>query len=131
MVSHLTGLAVQRNKAIIGENAFAHEAGIHQDGMIKHRSTYEIMDPREVGIPESKLVLGKHSGRHAFRQRITDLGYTFDDATLGRAFEAMGQGERAVKYYQQAAAFEDNPVRWDAEEAIRRVRDRNAPSEAG
>jgi 2-isopropylmalate synthase len=89
MVSHLTGLVVQRNKAIIGENAFAHEAGIHQDGMIKHRTTYEIMDPREVGIPDSKLVLGKHSGRHAFRQRIADLGYTFDDATLERAFEAF------------------------------------------
>src|SRR5690606_1744040 len=60
MVSTFTGLQVQRNKAIVGENAFAHEAGIHQDGMLKDRSTYEIMDPRDVGIPESKLVLGKH-----------------------------------------------------------------------
>jgi 2-isopropylmalate synthase len=82
MVSNLTGLAVQRNKAIVGENAFAHESGIHQDGMLKHRSTYEIMDPRDVGIPESKLVLGKHSGRHALRERIEELGYTVDDGTL-------------------------------------------------
>ncbi len=89
MVSNLTGLAVQRNKAIVGENAFAHEAGIHQDGMIKHRSTYEIMDPRDVGIPESNLVLGKHSGRAAFRQRITDLGYTLDDAAVERSFAAF------------------------------------------
>ncbi len=88
MVSHMTGLIVQRNKAIVGENAFAHEAGIHQDGMLKHRTTYEIMDPRDVGIPESKLVLGKHSGRHAFRQRIEELGFHFDEPTLGRAFEA-------------------------------------------
>src|SRR5207248_8986331 len=66
MVSSLTGLAVQRNKAIVGENAFAHEAGIHQDGILKYRETYEIMDPAAVGIPKTALVLGKHSGRHAF-----------------------------------------------------------------
>ncbi|HEX7009910.1 MAG TPA: 2-isopropylmalate synthase [Phycisphaeraceae bacterium] len=89
LVSHLTGLFVQRNKAIVGENAFAHESGIHQDGMLKHRDTYEIIDPRDVGIPESKLVLGKHSGRHAFRQRVADLGYTVDEAVIERAFEAF------------------------------------------
>ncbi|MBI1337565.1 MAG: 2-isopropylmalate synthase [Phycisphaera sp.] len=89
MVSHLTGLAVQRNKAIVGENAFAHESGIHQDGMLKNARTYEIMDPREVGVPETKLVLGKHSGRHAFRERAATLGYTLDDATLDKAFEAF------------------------------------------
>lgn len=89
MVSTFTGLQVQRNKAIVGENAFAHEAGIHQDGMLKERSTYEIMDPREVGIPESKLVLGKHSGRHAFRERVTELGFNVDDATLQKAFDAF------------------------------------------
>ncbi len=89
MVSSMTGLFVQRNKAIIGENAFAHEAGIHQDGMLKSRHTYEIMDPREVGLPESKLVLGKHSGRHAFRERVGTLGYAVDDATLEKAFDAF------------------------------------------
>ena len=89
MVSNFTGLSVQRNKAIVGENAFAHEAGIHQDGMLKHRDTYEIMDPRDVGIPASKLVLGKHSGRHAFRDRIGELGYTVDDDVLELAFVAF------------------------------------------
>ncbi len=91
MVSTFTGLQVQRNKAIVGDNAFAHESGIHQDGMLKHRHTYEIMDPREVGLPESKLVLGKHSGRHAFRERVIALGYTLDDAGIERAFAAFKQ----------------------------------------
>jgi len=89
MVASMTGIHVQRNKAIVGENAFAHEAGIHQDGILKHRQTYEIMDPREVGIPENKLVLGKHSGRHAFRERVIDLGYTLDEPAIDRAFEAF------------------------------------------
>ena len=87
MVSSLTGLHVQRNKAIVGENAFAHEAGIHQDGMIKHRQTYEIMDPHDIGIPDSKLVLGKHSGRHAFKQRVEMLGFTPSDGVVEKAFE--------------------------------------------
>src|SRR5207302_2800290 len=87
MVSSLTGLAVQRNKAIVGENAFAHEAGIHQDGMLKYRETYEIMDPATVGLPKSSLVLGKHSGRHAFRDRVTQLGYKLSDEQLENAFE--------------------------------------------
>jgi 2-isopropylmalate synthase len=86
MVSTMTGLMVQRNKAIVGENAFAHEAGIHQDGMLKHRETYEIMDPATVGIPKSSLVLGKHSGRAAFRDRAVQLGYTLNDAQLEPAF---------------------------------------------
>ncbi len=87
MVSQLTGLEVQRNKAIVGRNAFAHEAGIHQDGVIKHRQTYEIMDPQEVGIGSNELVLGKHSGRHALRERIVALGYTIDDEQLQRVYE--------------------------------------------
>ena len=87
MVASLTGLQVQRNKAIIGENAFAHEAGIHQDGMLKHPQTYEIMDPLDIGVPESKLVLGKHSGRHALRDRISELGYRIDEPTLERVYE--------------------------------------------
>ena len=89
MVSQLTGLYVQRNKAIVGENAFAHESGIHQDGVLKHRETYEIMDPREVGIPANKLVLGKHSGRHALRDRLNELGYMVDDETLVRIYTAF------------------------------------------
>jgi 2-isopropylmalate synthase len=89
MVANLTGLHVQRNKAVIGENAFAHEAGIHQDGMLKERSTYEIMDPRDLGVPESKLVLGKHSGHHAMKRRIADLGYTIDEDTLNEVYEAF------------------------------------------
>ena len=89
MVSQLTGLQPQRNKAIIGENAFAHESGIHQDGVIKHRETYEIMDPRSVGIPENELVLGKHSGRHALAQRLDELGYTVDETTLKNVYDAF------------------------------------------
>ncbi len=87
MVSTLTGLAVQRNKPIVGQNAFAHEAGIHQDGILKHRETYEIMDPTMVGVPQSSLVLGKHSGRHAFRQRIAGLGYNLSEQQLESAFD--------------------------------------------
>src|SRR5262245_29536587 len=75
LVAHITGMQVQRNKAIVGQNAFAHEAGIHQDGMLKERTTYEIMLPEDVGLQRTELVLGKHSGRHALRQRIRDLGY--------------------------------------------------------
>jgi 2-isopropylmalate synthase len=83
----ITGMQVQRNKAIVGQNAFAHEAGIHQDGMLKERSTYEIMKPEDVGIPRTELVLGKHSGRHALKQRIADLGYHLTDEQLNRLFE--------------------------------------------
>jgi 2-isopropylmalate synthase len=86
MVSTLTGLTVQRNKAIVGENAFAHESGIHQDGVLKHRETYEIMDPATVGIPQNSLVLGKHSGRHAFKDRVTQLSYTLSDEQFEQAF---------------------------------------------
>jgi 2-isopropylmalate synthase len=87
MVSTITGLAVQRNKAIVGRNAFAHEAGIHQDGMLKERSTYEIMRPEEVGVPKTDLVLGKHSGRHALRDRVEELGYHLTDAQLEILFD--------------------------------------------
>src|SRR5215213_5436734 len=86
MVSTLTGLVVQRNKAIVGENAFAHESGIHQDGMLKYRETYEIMNPTTVGIPATSLVLGKHSGRHAFKDRVQQLGYKLNDEQLESAF---------------------------------------------
>ncbi|MCI4625842.1 MAG: 2-isopropylmalate synthase [Candidatus Magnetoovum sp. WYHC-5] len=88
LVSKITGMRVQPNKAIVGDNAFAHEAGIHQDGILKERSTYEILKPEEVGIPQSKLVLGKHSGRHAFKERLKELGYEFsDDEDFNKAFD--------------------------------------------
>lgn len=79
LLAAITGLAVQRNKAIVGRNAFAHESGIHQDGMLKEPSTYEIMRPEDVGVPKTDLVLGKHSGRHALRDRAEELGYRLTD----------------------------------------------------
>ena len=82
MLSSLISFGPQPNKSIVGDNAFAHEAGIHQDGYLKHRTTYEIMDPKSVGVPESKLVLGKHSGRHALAQRCQDLGYPLTKVQL-------------------------------------------------
>ncbi len=87
LVSNVTGLHVQRNKAVVGENAFAHEAGIHQHGMMMNSETYEIMKPEDVGIRQSTLVLGKHSGRHALRERIRELGYHVDDLQLSRIFD--------------------------------------------
>jgi 2-isopropylmalate synthase len=89
LVSRITGIQVQRNKAIVGRNAFAHEAGIHQDGMLKERSTYEIMNPEDVGLSRTELVLGKHSGRHALRQRVRDLGYHLTEPQLNRVFEGF------------------------------------------
>ena len=86
MVSAVTGSRVQPNKAIVGRNAFAHEAGIHQDGVLKHAETYEIMRPEDVGVPENNLVLGKHSGRHAFSKRLEALGYSVDRDTLEDLF---------------------------------------------
>src|SRR5260221_565729 len=82
MLSEITGVPVQPNKAITGRNAFAHEAGIHQDGMLKNPLTYEIMTPHSVGVPDSRLVLGKHSGRHALGLRCEQLGYQFDRRAL-------------------------------------------------
>jgi 2-isopropylmalate synthase len=89
LVSELTGFAVQPNKAIIGANAFRHESGIHQDGVIKKAITYEIIDPKSVGIPSSSLVLGKLSGRHAFKERLAELGYIMDEESLKHAFQAF------------------------------------------
>lgn len=86
LVSTVTGFAVQKNKAIVGANAFAHESGIHQDGMLKHRGTYEIMTPASVGLDESALVLGKHSGSHAFRNKAESLGLPTDEETIKAAF---------------------------------------------
>ncbi len=89
MVSELTGFTVQPNKAIVGSNAFRHESGIHQDGVLKAAITYEIMDPRSVGIPASLLTLGKLSGRHAFKERLAELGYSLNEEELTRAFRAF------------------------------------------
>jgi 2-isopropylmalate synthase len=86
LVSNYTGIVVQPNKAIVGANAFAHEAGIHQDGMLKHNLTYEIMRPEDVGVSQSRLVLGKHSGRHAFRAHLLEMGHGLDEAELDKAF---------------------------------------------
>lgn len=88
LVSELTGFVVQPNKAIIGANAFRHQSGIHQDGVIKKAITYEIIDPRSVGIPASSLVLGKLSGRHAFKERLAELGYVLSDKDFNHAFKA-------------------------------------------
>lgn len=87
LVSNYTGITVQPNKAIVGANAFAHEAGIHQDGMLKNPLTYEIMLPETVGVLQTKLVLGKHSGRHALKERLSSLGYALDDEALNKVFE--------------------------------------------
>jgi len=87
LVTKITGISVQPNKAIVGANAFAHESGIHQDGLLKEKSTYEIMKPESVGLHATKLVLGKHSGRHAFKTRLKDLGYVLTDEELNRTFE--------------------------------------------
>ncbi|MDE3072519.1 MAG: 2-isopropylmalate synthase [Pseudomonadota bacterium] len=99
LLTQLTGQAVQRNKAIVGDNAFAHEAGIHQHGMLKHRGTYEIMRPQDVGIAEPRLVLGKHSGRAALRQRLQTLGHAPDDAAMDAIFarfKTLADKKRAI-----------------------------------
>jgi 2-isopropylmalate synthase len=87
LLSSITGQPIPRNKAVVGENAFAHESGIHQHGMLKHHSTYEIIRPEDVGLSRSHLVLGKHSGRHAFRERVQALGFELDELELNRVFE--------------------------------------------
>ncbi|KPL24676.1 MAG: 2-isopropylmalate synthase [Phycisphaerae bacterium SM1_79] len=89
LVSDLTGFPVQANKAIIGANAFRHQSGIHQDGVLKKSITYEIMDPKSVGIPSSALVLSKVSGRHAFKERLSELGYSLSEEDLNRAFQGF------------------------------------------
>jgi 2-isopropylmalate synthase len=90
----------QPNKAIVGDNAFSHEAGIHQDGYLKERTTYEIIEPHTVGVPETKLVLGKHSGRHALHKRATDLGFHLDKVeldTLYHRFTALADRKKGLR----------------------------------
>jgi 2-isopropylmalate synthase len=89
MVSSYTGIIIQPNKAIVGENAFAHESGIHQDGMLKDRNTYEIITPETVGVPKTKIVLGRHSGRHGLKARLIELGYTLTENELQKVYESF------------------------------------------
>ena len=100
MLSEITGVPVQPNKAIIGRNAFAHEAGIHQDGMLKNPLTYEIMTPQSVGVPDSKLVLGKHSGRHALSIRCEQLGYQFDRRALDDIYRRFVRLADKIKHVE-------------------------------
>ena len=115
IVKSLTGYAVAPNKAIIGKNAFSHEAGIHQDGMLKDRSTYEIIKPEDIGLKSSKLVLGKHSGRHAFAERLTDLGIRLDENDLEKAFD------RFKDLAEKKGAINDQDVRAIVENEMREV----------
>jgi 2-isopropylmalate synthase len=110
LLTELTGVSVQPNKAIVGRNAFAHEAGIHQDGFIKNRLTYEIMTPTSVGVPDSKLVLGKHSGRHALGRKCEALGYEFTRHELDRIyrrFTALADEIKAVQDHHIVAIIEE------------------------
>ncbi len=111
LLSEITGVAVQPNKAIIGRNAFAHEAGIHQDGVLKNPLTYEIMTPQSVGVPDSTLVLGKHSGRHALRLRCEQLGYEFDRRELDdiyREFVVLADKIKHVRDHHLLELIEQN-----------------------
>ncbi|MDA8019956.1 MAG: 2-isopropylmalate synthase [Thermoanaerobaculia bacterium] len=112
MVSHHTGMVVPPNKAIVGRNAFAHEAGIHQDGVLKDQRTYEIMTPESVGLTESEMVLGKHSGRHAFRVRLGQLGFALGDDAIENAFR------RFKELADRKKTVDDADLRQIAEEAI-------------
>ncbi len=99
LLTEVIGVGVQPNKAIVGRNAFAHEAGIHQDGFLKERTTYEIIEPKSVGVPESRLVLGKHSGRHALKARCVELGLTLDKAELDEVytrFTALADRQKGI-----------------------------------
>jgi 2-isopropylmalate synthase len=112
LVSTITGVVVQPNKAIVGTNAFAHEAGIHQDGVLKEKTTYEIMTPESVGITKSSLVLGKHSGRHAFRERLKELGYELTSAELDTAFTRFKKvaDQKKVVYEEDIMAIVEEEI---------------------
>jgi 2-isopropylmalate synthase len=113
IVKSLTGYVIAPNKAIVGKNAFAHEAGIHQDGMLKDRSTYEIIRPEDIGLMESKLILGKHSGRHAFIKRLEELGIKISEEDLEKAFErfkSLAEKKGAINE-QDLKAIVENEMR--------------------
>ncbi|MFZ5645928.1 MAG: 2-isopropylmalate synthase [Bacillota bacterium] len=110
LVSNLTGMVIQPNKAVVGKNAFAHESGIHQDGVLKERTTYEIMNPELVGLSQGNLVLGKHSGRHAFKNRLEELGYELNPAELNKAFQRfkeLADRKREITDHDLEAIVED------------------------
>ncbi|MBF0193647.1 MAG: 2-isopropylmalate synthase [Magnetococcales bacterium] len=114
LVANITGIEVQLNKAIVGANAFAHEAGIHQDGVLKEAATYEIMTPESVGLSANRIVLGKHSGRHAFRDRLATLGYHLTDDELNRAFKRfkdLADKKQDLFDADLAALVEDEVIR--------------------
>ena len=87
LVSKHTGMIVQANKAVVGDNAFAHESGIHQDGFLKNRETYEIMTPESVGLNKSKIILGRHSGRHGIQSRLAELGYELSNGDMNKVYK--------------------------------------------
>ncbi len=122
LVSAVTAFPVQPNKAIVGKNAFAHESGIHQDGMLKNTQTYEIMTPESVGLKESSLVMGKHSGRHAFREKLKDLGYQLDEGDFQDAFKRFKDlaDHKKHVYDEDIEALVDDQVS-QANEAIKVV----------
>jgi len=117
MVSSVTGFPVQFNKAIVGKNAFAHEAGIHQDGMLKHRNTYEIMTPESVGVKQTSLVMGKHSGRHAFKEKLADLGYIdLQEDIIEKSFakfKALADKKKHVYDEDISALVDDSLIKED------------------
>jgi 2-isopropylmalate synthase len=112
LVSAITGFAVQPNKAIVGANAFAHESGIHQDGMLKHAGTYEIMTPESIGLGKSTLVMGKHSGRHAFKMKLKELGFDLGDNALNDAFRRFKEVADRKKdvYDEDIVALVDDAI---------------------
>ncbi|MBR8835133.1 MAG: 2-isopropylmalate synthase [Stigonema ocellatum SAG 48.90 = DSM 106950] len=109
LVSQLTGMLVQPNKAIVGANAFAHESGIHQDGILKHRQTYEIMEAASIGLPENRIILGKHSGRNALRTRLQELGFDLSETDLNKAFTR----------FKEVADKKKEMSDWDLEAIVR------------
>jgi 2-isopropylmalate synthase len=117
MISNVTGFPVQFNKAIVGKNAFAHEAGIHQDGMLKDRNTYEIMTPESVGVKQTSLVMGKHSGRHAFKEKLADLGYIdLEDDVIEKSFvkfKALADKKKHVYDEDISALVDDSLIKED------------------
>jgi 2-isopropylmalate synthase len=119
LLAQITGIPIPINKPIVGDNAFAHEAGIHQDGVLKYRESYEIMKPETVGLDSNRLVLGKHSGRHAFVARLKELGLELGDIDMNRAFErfkALADSKKSV--------YDEDLIALVAQESLRGVRDR-------
>ncbi len=112
LVSGVTSFPVQYNKAIVGRNAFAHESGIHQDGMLKNAQTYEIMTPESVGVSKTSLVMGKHSGSHAFREKLKELGYTLGDNQLKDAFKRFKDlaDRKKIVYDEDIEALVDDQI---------------------